>query len=86
MLDLSSALELLLKRLKVVGLPEDVIDLIVVWQKKSYNYASVEGQNSVLFDSLVVTVSISSNTNGANPPPRALHISEGQTEIVAEKL
>ena len=36
--------------------------------------------------SLVVTASTSLNTKGANPPSRALHISEGQTEVVAEKL
>jgi hypothetical protein len=46
----------LIKRLKIVGLPDDVIGLIKVWlQERSY-YVSIDGVNSVLFDLLLDTV------------------------------
>ena len=60
-LDLSSAFDivnvaLLLKRLKKVGLPNDVIDLIKVWLMNRSYYVSIDGVNSVLFDLLLGTV------------------------------
>jgi hypothetical protein len=60
-LDLSAVFDivntnLLIKRLKIVGLPDDVIDLIKVWLKeRSYN-VSIDGVNSVLFDLLLGTL------------------------------
>ena len=60
-LDLSSAFDLvdvnlLLKRLKKIGLPSDLIDLISVWLKNRSFYVSIDGQNSTLFDLLLGTV------------------------------
>jgi hypothetical protein len=60
-LDLSAALDivntnLLIKRLKIVGLSEDVIDLFEVWLKERSYYVSIDGVNSVLFDLLLGTL------------------------------
>jgi hypothetical protein len=60
-LDLSAAfdvvnIELLLKRLKIVGLPTDVINLIEVWLKRRFFYVSINGENSTLFNLLLGTV------------------------------
>jgi hypothetical protein len=53
-LDLSSAFDLvniglLLKRLKIVGLPKDVIDLISVWLQNRSIYVNINEVNSVFF-------------------------------------
>ena len=60
-LDLSSAFDivnvnLLIKRLKIIGLPSDVIDLIKVWLNNRSYYVSVDGENSVMYDLLLGTV------------------------------
>ena len=60
-LDLSSAFDivdvnLLIKRLKIIGLPSDVIDLIKVWLNNRLYYVSVDGKNSVMYDLLLGTV------------------------------
>ncbi len=60
-LDLSAAfdvvdIDLLLKRLEIVGLPEDLISLIKVWLKNRSYYVSIDGENSVLHDLLLGTV------------------------------
>jgi hypothetical protein len=60
-LDLSAAFDLvntnlLITRLKIVGLPEDVIDLIEVWLKERSYYVIIDVINSVLFDVLQGTV------------------------------
>ena len=60
-IDLSSAfdvvnIKLLLKRLRIIGLPDDVIDLIKVWLENRFYYVSIDGKNSVLFDLLLGTV------------------------------
>jgi hypothetical protein len=60
-LDLSSAFDvvnvnLLLKRLKIMGLPSDVIKLISVWLRDRSFYVSVDGSNSITYDSLLGTV------------------------------
>ena len=60
-LDLSSAfdvvnIDLLLKRLKIIGLPDDVVDLIEVWLRNRSFYVSVDGENSILYDLLLGTV------------------------------
>ena len=60
-LDLSSAFDLvntdlLLKRLDVIGLPSDVLDLISVWLKNRSFFVSIDGQNSILHDLLLGTV------------------------------
>ena len=52
-LDLSAAfdvvnVELLLKRLTIVGLPSDVVELISIWLKSRYFYISIEGENSLV--------------------------------------
>ena len=49
-LDLSAAFDvvntkLLLKRIKIIGLPEDVIDLIKCWLTDRFFYVTVDGQN-----------------------------------------
>jgi hypothetical protein len=60
-LDLSAAFDivntnLLIKRLKIVGVPDYVIDLIQVWLKERSYYVSIDGVNSVLFYLLLGTV------------------------------
>jgi hypothetical protein len=52
-LDLSAAFDvvninLLLKRLRIIGLPNDLIELISVWLKDRSYYVSLDGINSVL--------------------------------------
>jgi hypothetical protein len=60
-LDLSSAFDVVdirlhIKRLKVFGLPFDVIELIEVWLQDRMYYVSLDGQNLVLYDLLLGTV------------------------------
>ena len=60
-LDLTAAfdvvnIELLLKRLKIVGLPIDVIKLVKIWLKNRYFYVSVNGDNSYMTSSDAGTV------------------------------
>ena len=52
-LDLSSAfdvvnVELLLKRLRIIGIPNDLVDLISEWLKVRYFYVSIDGSNSYI--------------------------------------
>ena len=54
-IDLSAAFDvvnipLLLVRLKIIGLPSDIIELIKVWLTGRSYYVSINGNNSVLFD------------------------------------
>jgi hypothetical protein len=49
-------INLLLKRLKMLGLPEDVISLIRVWLSDRSCNVSLDESNSVLFDLLLGTV------------------------------
>ena len=54
-LDLSAAfdivdLKLLVKRLKIIGLPKDVVDLIEVWLSDRSYFVSLNGRNSRLID------------------------------------
>ncbi len=60
-LDLSSAfdlvdIELLMKCLTMVGLPADVLQLIMAWLLNRSFYISINGTNSTLFDLLLGTV------------------------------
>ena len=60
-LDLSSAfdivnVDLLIKRLRILGLPKDVIDLINIWLNNRMFYVTVEGNNSLLYELLMGTV------------------------------
>ena len=60
-LDLSSAFDvvnigLLLKRLTIVGLPNDVIALIEVWLRKRFYFVSIDGMTSTLYELLLGTV------------------------------
>ena len=53
-LDLSAAFDvvntkLLLKRIKIIGLPENVIDLIKCWPTDRFFYVTVDGQNYFFF-------------------------------------
>jgi hypothetical protein len=48
--------DLLVKRLRIIGLPDDVVDLIKVWLMNRFYYVSIDGKNSVLFDLLLGTV------------------------------
>ena len=54
-LDLSAAFDmvnttLLIKRLKIIGLPTDVVDLIKIWLDDRSFYVSVDGKNSRMLD------------------------------------
>jgi hypothetical protein len=60
-LDLSSAFDLLntdllLKRMRIIGLPSDVINLIKVWVTQQLLYLSIRGENSLLYNLLLGTV------------------------------
>jgi hypothetical protein len=60
-IDLSSAfdlvnIDLLIKRLKTVGLPNDLIELIAVWLWKRSFYVSIEEENSIFLDLHLGTV------------------------------
>ena len=60
-LDLSAAfdmvnIELLLKRLQIVGIPADVVALIKVWLSDRSFYVSIDGKNSILIELVCGTV------------------------------
>ena len=60
-LDLSSVfdvvnIDLLMKRLVILGLPNDVTSLIEVWLRNRSYYVSIDGENSILHDLLLGTV------------------------------
>ena len=60
-LDLSAAfdvvnIELLPKKLQIIGLPDDMINLISNWLTERYFYVSIEGENSFIHMSNVGTV------------------------------
>ena len=60
-LDLSSAFDvvnvkLLIKRMRIIGLPNDLIDLIKVWLEERSFYVSIDGLNSYIYDLLLGTV------------------------------
>jgi hypothetical protein len=60
-LDLTSAFDvvninLLLKRLKLIGLPDNVVGLVEVWLNDRSFYVSLDGENSILYDLLLGTV------------------------------
>lgn len=60
-LDLSAAfdmvnLELLIKRLRIVGIPADVVDLIKIWLEDRCFYVSIDGKNSILIELVCGTV------------------------------
>ena len=60
-LDLSAAfdvvnIELLLKRLKIIGLPPDIRKLIRIWLEKRMFYVTIDGNNSYLMTSDAGTV------------------------------
>jgi hypothetical protein len=42
-------IRLLLKRLNIISLPSDIIELIKIWLENRSYYASTDGVNSVLF-------------------------------------
>ena len=57
-LDLSAAfdvvdVELLLKRLQIIGLPDDLVSLIRNWLSERYYHVNVDGSNSYIHLSLV---------------------------------
>jgi hypothetical protein len=54
-LDLSAAfdavnIKLLAKRLKIVGLPSDIIDLIQLWLSQRKYFVSINGKCSMYYD------------------------------------
>ena len=60
-LDLSSAFDivnvkLLIKRLRIIGLPGDVVDLIEVWLRERFYYVDISGDRSNLFKSSTGTI------------------------------
>ena len=60
-LDLSAAfdvvnVELLLKRLRIIGLPMDLIDLVSKWLTTRYLYVTIDGVNSYMHETDVGTV------------------------------
>ena len=60
-LDLSAAFDvvnihLLVKRLKVIGLPNDIVKLIKTWLTDRMYYVSIDGENSIIYDLLLGTV------------------------------
>jgi hypothetical protein len=60
-LDLSAAfdvvnVDLLLKRMKIIGLPDDITQLVENWLSERYFYVSINGNNSFVHCSDVGTV------------------------------
>ena len=60
-IDLSAAFDLvdtnlLIKRLKIIGIPDDVVELISAWLRNRLFYVSIDGSNSTMFDLLLGTV------------------------------
>lgn len=60
-LDLSAAFDLvdvnlLLKRLKIIGFPSDVFELIKEWLSERFFYVDIDGRNSYLYELLLGTV------------------------------
>ena len=60
-LDLSAAfdtvnIDLLLKRMKIIELPGDLVGLVEVWLKDRSFYVYINGNNSLLYDLLLGTV------------------------------
>ena len=60
-LDLSAAfdmvnIDLLLKRMSIMGLPDDLIGLISIWLKERTYFVSFNGKNSTLYNILLGTV------------------------------
>jgi hypothetical protein len=56
--DLSSAFDvvdinLLLKRLNVLGLPSDIIGLVEIWLRDRYYFVSIDDHNSIMYDLLL---------------------------------
>ena len=49
-------IDLLLKRLKIIGLSHNLIELISAWLKNRSFFVSIDGQNSILYDLLLGTV------------------------------
>ena len=53
-IDLSAAfdmvnVDLLLKRMSIIGLPRDLIDLVSIWLKERSFYVTINGENSTLY-------------------------------------
>jgi hypothetical protein len=42
--------------MKILGLPEDVIELVSIWLKKRFYFVSIDGINSTLYEILLGTV------------------------------
>ena len=60
-LDLSAAfdtvdIDLLLRRMEIMGLPPDFLALVSTWLKQRSFYVSINGVNSILYDVLLGTV------------------------------
>ena len=60
-LDLSAAfdlveLELLLKRLKIMGIPNDLLSLLEVWLRNRFFFVEANGSNSTIFDNNIGTI------------------------------
>ena len=48
--------DLLLKRITIIGLPRDLIDLVSIWLKERSFFVTINGENSTLYDVLLGTV------------------------------
>jgi hypothetical protein len=60
-LDLSAAfdlvnLDLLIKRLIIMGIPDDVIQLQEIWLRQRYFYVKANGKNSTILENNVGTI------------------------------
>ena len=60
-LDLSAAfdlvnLDLLITRLKIMGIPKDVMELLEIWLRDRYLYVEANGKNSIIFNTNIGTI------------------------------
>ena len=46
-------IELLLKRMRIIGLPNDLVNLVSVWLKQRSFYVYIDGNSSLLYDVLL---------------------------------
>ena len=49
-------LDLLITRLKIMGIPKDVMELLEIWLRDRYLYVEANGKNSIIFNTNIGTI------------------------------
>ena len=53
--------DLLLKRITIIGLPRDLIDLVSIWLKERSFFVTINGENSTLYVEITWQISYKNN-------------------------